>query len=262
MTDHPRFQLINCDPDQSHRHYHGAPLVDLVLWLADWWLKVRNRHRVARGRALAHGHSPSPLSPNGTSIFAVLALISLVPQVFAQEPVRVRGVIKEVTVDGVYVIRTRDDRIVRLKLATGGSVAASVKSSLSDIRPGIYIGIAAVPQVNGALRALEAHIFDESMRGTAEGHRAWDLAPRSTMTNAVVQSIVTASDGHSVTLKHKDGHQQVLLPPDTVVVTYLPGNATELQTGAAIFVPAALLQPDGTLLAQRVMVGRDIAPPQ
>ena len=32
--------------------------------------------------------------------------------------------------------------------------------------------------------------------------------------------------------------------------------------GAVVFVPAALRQPDGTLQAQRIMVGRDIAPPQ
>jgi hypothetical protein len=37
---------------------------------------------------------------------------------------------------------------------------------------------------------------------------------------------------------------------------------SELKAGAVIFVPAAIRQADGTLLAQRVMVGRDIAPPQ
>jgi hypothetical protein len=37
---------------------------------------------------------------------------------------------------------------------------------------------------------------------------------------------------------------------------------SELKPGAAIFVPAAAKQPDGTLQAQRVMVGRDTAPPQ
>jgi hypothetical protein len=31
---------------------------------------------------------------------------------------------------------------------------------------------------------------------------------------------------------------------------------------AVVFVPAALQQADGTLQAQRIMVGRDIVPPQ
>jgi hypothetical protein len=176
--------------------------------------------------------------------------------------VRLRGTIEEVTADDGYVIRTRDGIVVKLRLAANSSVAASVKSSLSDIQTGLYIGIAAMPQADGSLRALEAHIFDESMRGTAEGHRSWDLLPRSTMTNAVVQDIVSAVDGHAVTLRYKDGHQQVLIPPDTTVVTYLPGSVAELKPGAAIFIPGAALQSDGTFVAQRVMVGRDIAPPQ
>ena len=262
MTDHPRFRLIDGEPGQRHRHYHGAPAVDLVFRLADWWLSLRRRHRNTRRGALARRRSPSASSPIAASIFAVLALLSEVPQAFAQEAVRVRGTIEEVIAGGVYVIRTRDDRIVRLKLAANTSVAASVKSSLSDIRPGIYIGVAALPQADGTLRALEAHIFDESMRGTAEGHRAWDLLPRSTMTNAVVQDIVSAVDGHAVTLRYKDGHQQVLIPSGTTVVTYLPGSVAELKPGAAIFIPGAALQSDGTLVAQRVMVGRNIAPPQ
>ncbi len=91
--------------------------------------------------------------------------------VLAQDTVRIRGTIEKVAGD-VYSVRTRDDKLVMLKLAPSAGVAASVKSSLSDIRPGLYIGIAALAQADGSLRALEAHIFDETMGGTAEGHRA------------------------------------------------------------------------------------------
>lgn len=262
MTDHPRFRPMNGVPGEQHRHYHGAPVVDFVFRLADWWLDFRNRHRVASSKSLARSQHSALLGSALMPVFAVLALMMGAPQASAQDPVRVRGVIENVAVDGVYVIRTRDGGIVRLKLDTNVSVAASVRSSLSDIRPGHYIGIAAVPLADGTLRALEAHIFDESMRGTAEGHRAWDLAPQSTMTNAVVQSIVAAIDGHSVTLSHKNGHQRILIPAGTIVVTYVPGSVAELKAGAAIFIPGAAVRSDGTLVAQRVMVGRDIAPPQ
>jgi hypothetical protein len=262
MTDHPGFQLTDGEPDQRHRHYHGGRVVDLVVRLADWWLSLRRRHRGARSRALANGRRPSYRGALAASVFAILAFAWASPQAFAQEVVRLRGTIEEVTADDGYVIRTRDGIVVKLRLAANSSVAASVKSSLSDIQTGLYIGIAAMPQADGSLRALEAHIFDESMRGTAEGHRSWDLLPRSTMTNAVVQDIVSAVDGHAVTLRYKDGHQQVLIPPDTTVVTYLPGSVAELKPGAAIFIPGAALQSDGTFVAQRVMVGRDIAPPQ
>jgi hypothetical protein len=82
------------------------------------------------------------------------------------------------------------------------------------------------------------------------------------MTNATVHEVVTAVDGHVVMLRYKGGEQRVVIPPGTVIVTYLPGSVSELKAGAVIFVPAASRQADGTLQAQRIMVGRDIAPPQ
>lgn len=179
----------------------------------------------------------------------------------AQDVTRVRGTIEHVD-NGAYVIKARDGGTVRVALAANAGVAASVKATLSDIKQGSYIGVAALPQADGSLRALEAHIFDESMRGTGEGHRPWDLAPKSTMTNATVHDVVHAVDGNTVTLKYNDGEQKIVIPVGVVVVSYLPGNTAELKAGAAIFVPAATRQADGTLLAQRIMVGRDIAPPQ
>jgi hypothetical protein len=179
----------------------------------------------------------------------------------AQEIVRVRGTIERVEGD-VYVVKARDGSALRLTLAPNAGIAASIKSAVSDIKRGSYIGVAALPQADGSHRALEVHIFHESMRGTGEGHRPWDLLPKSTMTNAVVDYVVSAVDGHSVTLKYKDGEQRINIPSGTVIVTYLPGDMAELAPGAVIFVPAAHKLPDGSLQAQRVMVGRNVSPPQ
>ena len=178
-----------------------------------------------------------------------------------QDVVRVRGSIERV--DGTaYVVRARNGAILKLTLANSASVAASVKAAPSDIKRGSYVGVAALPQADGSLRALEVHIFHESMRGTGEGHRPWDLLPKSTMTNAVVDDVVNVVEGHVLTLKYKEGEQRIIVPPGTIIVSYLPGRAEELALGATIFVPAANRQPDGTLQAQRVMVGRDVPPPQ
>jgi hypothetical protein len=64
-----------------------------------------------------------------------LMVITGTPSV-AQDTVRIRGTI-ETEVGGIYSVRTRDNRLVTLKLAPSAGVAASVKSSLSDIRPGL-----------------------------------------------------------------------------------------------------------------------------
>jgi hypothetical protein len=179
----------------------------------------------------------------------------------AQDVVRVRGTIERVE-RSVYIVKARDGTTLKLTLDPNAGVAASVKSALSDIKAGSYIGVAALPLPDGSQRALEVHIFHESMRGTGEGHRPWDLQPKSTMTNATVEGIAANTDGHSITLKYKDGEKRIVVPKETVVVTYLPGSVGELKAGAVIFVPGAVRQADGTLQAQRIMVGRGIAPPQ
>jgi hypothetical protein len=246
--------MITADIDTTHRRYHGAPVVELVLAVADWW---RRRQAMAPAGRVQVGRWPR----SAVAAASVAALMLLTGKAVAQDTVRVRGTIEEVA-DGVYMVRARDDRRLKLRLTPNASIAASIRSSLADIRPGLYIGVAAVPGADGSLRALEAHIFDETMRGTAEGHRAWDLLPASTMTNAAVQEIVSAVDGHTVTLRYKGGQQRITIPPTTTIVTYVPGSVSELKPGAVLFVPTAASQPDGTLIAQRVMVGRDIAPPQ
>jgi len=40
--------------------------------------------------------------------------------------------------------------------------------------PAKFIGTTTVGERDGALVALEVHIFPENMRGTGEGHYDWD----------------------------------------------------------------------------------------
>jgi hypothetical protein len=70
------------------------------------------------------------------------------------------------------------------------------------------------------------------------------------------------ADGPTLPLKYKEGEQRIVAPPGTVIVTYLPGSVAELAPSAVVFVPAASRQADGTLQAEWIMVGGDIAPPQ
>jgi hypothetical protein len=109
---------------------------------------------------------------------------------------------------------------------------------------------------------VEIHIFPEAMRGTGEGHRPWDLQPGSTMTNAAVAQMVKGVDGDVITLKYKDGEKKIVVTPQTVIVTYVPGDKSELKPGAKIFIAGAAKKEDGTLEAASISVGRDgITPP-
>ena len=131
----------------------------------------------------------------------------------AQDTVRVRGAIE--SIDGsTYVIKARDGADLKVEQTDKAQIAAVVKASLTDIKQGLFVGVTAVPQSDGSLRAVEVHIFPEAMRGTGEGHYSWDLRPKSTMTNANVDQVVTAVDGQTLTLKYKDGEKRIFVPAE------------------------------------------------
>jgi hypothetical protein len=192
----------------------------------------------------------------------VFTVVLATTAVSAQEPppVRIRGTIERI--DGsVYLVKNRDGAELKLTLADKPNIAGLIKASLSDIKPGSFVGITAMPQADGSQSALEVHIFPESMRGTGEGHYPWDLRPQSTMTNANVEQVVTAVDGQTLTLKYKDGEKKIFVPSNTPIVVYAPGDTNDLKIGAKVFV-IAVKQPDGTLQGRAWRVGRDgVTPP-
>jgi hypothetical protein len=194
---------------------------------------------------------------------AGLALMMAVPAWAQQQtpPTRIRG---EVTkADGsVLTIKSRDGADLTVKLADNPRVMGIVKASLADIKPNSYIGVTAMPQPDGTQRAIAIHIFLEAQRNVvAARHSPWDLRPGSTMTNANVESTVASVDGQVIKVKYPDGEKTVLVPPGTPIVTYAPGNVSELKPGAKIIIMGATKQADGTFTTPAINVGRDIAPP-
>jgi hypothetical protein len=175
-------------------------------------------------------------------------------------PVRVRGQIEKIDGD-MLTIKARDGKQLNVKLADNARVMAMVKASIDDIKPNSYIGVTAMPQTDGSQKAIAIHIFLEAQRGTGEGHRPWDLQPGSTMTNAAVDTKVAGVDGQTVTVKYKDGEKKVIVPPATPIVAYTPTDKSELKPGGQIIIFNAQSQPDGSLVAPAINVGRDLTPP-
>jgi hypothetical protein len=188
------------------------------------------------------------------------ALICIALPASAQETVRIRGTIERVE-GPVYVVKNRDGAELKLTMTDNPLFVAIAPSVMADIKPGMFIGSAGMMQPDGTQKAIEVHIFPESMRGTGEGHYDWDLKPQSKMTNGNVEQSVAAVDGPVLSVKYKDGEKKLLVTPETVVVTYVPGNKDELKPGTKIFVSAAKKQPDGTLQTPRITYGRNGAGP-
>src|SRR5580692_332970 len=192
---------------------------------------------------------------------AGFALICTALPASAQETVRIRGTIE--SVEGpIYVIKDRDGADVKLTVTDNPLFVAIVKSTMADIKPGMFIGATGMTQPDGSQKAIEVHIFPESMRGTGEGHYDWDLRPNTKMTNANVEQTVGGVDGPVLTVKYKDGEKKVFVTPETQVVTYVIGYKADLKPGIKIFVGAAKKGADGTWQTPRVTYGKDgLTPP-
>ncbi|MDE5446155.1 hypothetical protein GWG65_33130 [Bradyrhizobium sp. CSA207] len=192
------------------------------------------------------------------AMVAVSTLYALAQR--APVPTRVRGTIE--TVDGdTMQVKSRSGEDVKLRIAPDISVSGIAKTSLADIKPGSFIGATTVPGPDGGQNAVEVHVFPESMRGTGEGSRPYDLKPNSSMTNATVAESVVGNDGHTLLVKYKDGEKKVFVADNTPVVTFVPGDKSDLKTGAKVIAFVKPL-PDGSLEANRVSVGREgLTPP-
>jgi hypothetical protein len=194
---------------------------------------------------------------------SLAAMLLLGSAASAQQPptVRIRGAIE--AVDGpLLTVKSRDGAEMKVRVTDNVNVTGVAKSAMSEIKPGSYIGVSAMPEPDGTQKAIAVHIFPEAQRGAAEGFRPWDLRAGSTMTNATVAETVAGVDGQTIMVKYKDGEKKVVVPPDTPIVAFVTGDKSELKPGAKIIIFGAVKKDDGTLEASRVGVGRDgITPP-
>ena len=195
---------------------------------------------------------------------AFLAAVSiLASSAWAQQAptVRIRGTIE--SVDGNMLgIKTREGADVKVKMTDNVAVFAVVKTELSQIKEGSYIGVTAMPEPDGVQKAIAVHIFPENQRGAAEGFRPWDARANSTMTNATVAETVKGTEGQHILVKYKDGEKKVVVPPETPIVTFVASDKSEVKPGAKLIIFGAARKEDGTLEAGRVNVGRDgVTPP-
>jgi hypothetical protein len=187
-------------------------------------------------------------------------LAGFIGQAMAQTPppsVRMRGNIVSVTPTNL-VVKDRSGEVVDLLISDKLVVSEVYPIGLEDIKPGSYIGTAALPQADGTQRAIAVSVFPEAARGTGEGHRPFDLLPQSTMTNATVDDVATVANtavGRALKLKYKGGEKTVIVPADAPVVTSRPGDKSLLVPGASVSLFAQEVAGKPTVL--RINAGKD-----
>jgi hypothetical protein len=202
----------------------------------------------------------SNLNMTWRALGAAAVALLFTTAVFAQQPGRIRGQIEKAD-GGTLSLKTRDGSMLDVKVADDARVAALVKASLADIKNDSFIGVAGMPRPDGSIEAFSVHIFLPAQRGVvADRHFNWDAKPGSTMTNAYVESSVTEKHGQAVMVKFKEGEKKIIVTPTTAITAVAPGNKDELKPGAQIIIMASDKQPDGSVLAKTLYVGRSLTP--
>jgi hypothetical protein len=222
----------------------------------------------------------------GLTLAATAGLFLATPA--AAEPVRIRGTVVAVSSNALTVHTANGDVSVSLKGDT--AFVSVVPSDPNHVGTGSYVG-AASKSVGDKLIALSVIVFPPSMKGASEGHAAYDILPDTTlsrgartassMTNANVEAISTgpsaprvsstmtngsvataaASGGaRLLTVTYNGGEQNILVPPTAPIVAFVPGDASIVGPGAAVFVSAD--ETNGKTTAGLVAVGsHGLTPP-
>jgi hypothetical protein len=195
--------------------------------------------------------------------FITLAVgIALAQTPPAGTPTRIRGTIDKL--DGqTLVVKSREGPVLTIALAPNFVVSGVVKKSMADIKPGDFVASTSVKGTDGKLHAVEVHLLPDALRGVvAEAQIPWDLVPDSLMTNAIASGIVPAPGGGQVLkVTYKGTEAEVIVGPDVPVASSVPGDASLLKPGAAVYI-GALKKGDGSLTAARVTAEKDgVKPP-
>ena len=185
-----------------------------------------------------------------------LALMLSSAAVLAQSNMRVRGTISSLDGD-VLSVKSREGKDLKLHLTSDAQVAVAKKLSLSDIKPGTFVGITSVQQ-GGKQVAKEVHLIPPT---APSGHMDWDLMPGSKMTNANLAAAVQSAGGNEITLKYKDGEQKITVPNGTPIVGFDNGDRSALKKGETIWTNARV-EGDGKLVTNRVQVSKGGVKPE
>jgi hypothetical protein len=222
----------------------------------------------------------------GLTLVATTGLLLATAAVAA--PLRIRGTVVAISSNALIVHTANGDVSASLKGDT--AFVSVVPSDLNHVETGSYVG-AASKNVGDELIALSVIVFPPSMKGASEGHAAYDILPdttlsdatrisstmtngsvtadggsesaasvNSTMTNGNVATTTTKGGVRQLTVTYNGGEQNILVPPTAPIVAFVPGDASIVKPGAAVFVNADAT--NGKTTAGLVAVGsHGLTPP-
>ncbi|MEO8546601.1 MAG: hypothetical protein ABI434_23650, partial [Burkholderiaceae bacterium] len=115
---------------------------------------------------------------------------------------------------------------------------------------GMTLAVVTVKRADGATVAIDVRPIPAAAR---LGLSPFDLAPNSTMTNALLEGNAVSSSGNELVLNYKTGSITVLVPAGTPMSQAVPGSRSDLKAGETVFI-SARIGDDNTLTAARIQV--------
>jgi hypothetical protein len=190
------------------------------------------------------------------AVATVLVGVLVSAPAFAQA--HIRGTLTAVK-DGTITVETAKGGTESIKLANDAGLFLVTTADKSAIQSGKFVGITSFEQ-DGKRIAREVHVFEESLRGLAEGHYPWDLeAKPNMMTNANISKIEEVGADRVVKVDYKGGEQTITIPPDATVVAFVKApSAAELAVGRKVFV---VMKKDSPEAAAVVIGAEGVKPP-
>jgi hypothetical protein len=227
---------------------------------------------------------------------AGLMAIGLCSGAQAANHMRIRGEIAA-THGKTLDVTTYSGKKVDLTLGSRTKFVSVVPASLSDIKPGDFVGIGATGP-KSRLTALEAVIFPASMRGTGEGHYPWSIpakvanadrhrgvtvaagappvrgtmtngtvgpassgsnAPpiKGSMTNGTVAGKVAKTGGRELNVSYKSGKVHIFVPARAPVVRLVVASRAIVKPREKAFVVATKSSGNHPLHADIVNIGKN-----
>jgi hypothetical protein len=169
-----------------------------------------------------------------TKSLIAVAILSLAATAAVAQNVNVRGTIT--SFDGkVIAVKTNDGRDVTVDLPDNVNINATKAFTIADIKPGMKLGVTTVKGPSGAVIAIDVRPLSAT---TNVGLSPYDLAPESTMTNAVLEATAESANAHELTLNYGGGTVKALVTPSTAMSQSTPGVRSDIKAGETIFLVA------------------------
>ena len=175
---------------------------------------------------------------------------------FAQQA-HIRGTVTAAN-DGTISVQTAKGGTESIKLASDAGLFLVTPADMGAIQAGKFVGITSVEQ-DGKRVAREVHVFDESLRGLAEGHYPWDLESKpNMMTNANIAKVEEVGTDRVLMLNYKGGEQKISVPTSATVVAFDKAPADQLAVGRKVFI---VMKKDAPEAAAVVIGAEGVKPP-